>query len=47
MRHYQGCSIENQGYICICVGMLVYMDVGMPFCPLTFSSAGSEFHQEL
>ena len=24
----------------------VYIDLGMSFCPLTFSSAGSEFHQE-
>ena len=33
------------GEIYVCVS--VYMDVGMSFCSLTFSSAGSEFHQEL
>ena len=41
--HYQWCSIQNRRYIC----RYIYMDVGTSHCPLTFSSAGSEFHQEL
>ena len=40
-RHYQGCSIENRGYMWILC--LYNMDIGMSFFPLTFSSAGSNF----